>query len=166
MNHCEFELKKTLHTPWGLAHRDKYGYYRIYDNKNKTSCKLHRLFYERFWGVKLPNEIHIHHKDGNPSNNCILNLEAMTQSEHSSLHNSNREVSLNAKMNMSKTRNSSGYFRVDEVKDKRCKRKAYWRYRRYIGHGKSESVCADTIEELKEKVLNKNWEWRKLNGIC
>ena len=162
MNHCEFGLKKTLKTPWGTATRDKYGYYRINDWKNNTSMKLHRLIYENFWGVKLPTEIHIHHKDGNPSNNCILNLEAMTQSEHSSLHNSKRDVPLSARINISKVRNTSGFFRVSEIKDSRCKRKAYFRYRKYIGDGKAVSVCANTIEELKRKVLDKGWEWREI----
>lgn len=164
MNHCEFGLKKSINTPWGLAIRDRLGYYRIGDYKNNTSKKLHRLIYENFWGVKLPDEIHIHHKDGNPSNNCILNLEAMTQSEHSSLHNSKRIVQLSTKLNISKQRNTTGYFRVSEIKDSRAKRKAYYRYRKYIGNGKSISVCANTIEELKQKVLDKGLEWRKLDG--
>lgn len=157
----EFGLKKSIHTPWGLAIRDKLGYYRVNDYKNKTSTKLHRLIYENFWGVKLPNEIHIHHKDGNPSNNCILNLEAMTQSEHSSLHNTLRDVPLSAKLNRSKAKNTSNYFRVSWIKDKRHSKNGYWRYRKYIGGGKSVSVCADNIEELKQKVLKKGWEWIK-----
>lgn len=165
MSHCSLELQDTLHTPWGTAKITGKGYYQISDNQTLHTKKLHRLIYEKFWGVELPSEIHIHHIDENTKNNCILNLEALTKSEHQKKHNLGIKKSLDHKINASKSRNTSGYFRVSEIKDSKCRRNAYWRYRIYIGDGKSESVCADTILELKEKVLAKGWEWRELNGF-
>lgn len=163
MSHCEFGLQPTLHTKWGTAKITGKGYYQIsFPNQPLKTRKLHRLIYEDFWGVELPSEIQIHHIDRNPSNNCILNLEALTKSEHQKIHNIGKDVSLSTKINESKSRNNSGYFRVSEIKDKKCKRGAYWRYRKYIGDGKSLSVCANSIEELKQKVLSKGWVWIKL----
>ena len=79
-------ISEVLHTKWGIA-RFNGGYYTITSGKEGNHGKrLHRLIYEDFWGVKLPHEIHIHHKDRNPLNNCILNLEAMEQSNHNHLH--------------------------------------------------------------------------------
>ncbi len=157
-------LSKTLHTKWGTAKITGAGYYQITNNHAINTKKLHRLIYEDFWGVRLPPEIVIHHKDGNRDNNCILNLEAMTKSEHSSLHNSKRDVVLETKVNLSKSKNTSGYFRVSWIKDNRLNRKGYWRYRCYLGDNKSKSLYADSIDELKQKVLEKGLEWRELNG--
>lgn len=163
MSHCEFGLQPTLHTKWGTAKLTSKGYFQISDNHTLNTKKLHRLIYEDFWGVRLLPEIHIHHKDGNGANNCILNLEAMTKSEHMSFHNSEREINIDTKLKQSKIRNTSGFFRVGWVKDTRSKtRNGYWRYRQYIGNGKSEGVYANTLEELKQKVLSKGWIWKKL----
>ena len=79
-------MSEILHTKWGNA-RVSGGYYRITSKKEGYGGKmLHRLIYEDFWGVKLPPQIQIHHKNKDPLCNCILNLEAMTMSKHRSLH--------------------------------------------------------------------------------
>ena len=53
------------------------------DNKNQYE---YRLIMEKHLGRKLnPNEI-INHKDGNPSNDALYNLEVLTPSEHLSKH--------------------------------------------------------------------------------
>lgn len=85
----DIEPPKTLHTKFGLACLNKgRGYYQICSTKEGNFNKqLHRLIYETFWGITLPQEIQIHHIDENKTNNCILNLEAMTESEHHKLHN-------------------------------------------------------------------------------
>ena len=81
---------KILHTIFGTAKIDHHGYYIITTRKEgNNNQQLHRLIYEKFWGVKIPKGVVIHHKDGNKLNNCILNLEAMTSSDHWKLHTSN-----------------------------------------------------------------------------
>lgn len=80
-------MEKILHTKFGTAKIHKNNYYMITSHKEGNNGKLlHRLIYEDFWNVKLPQEIHVHHKDGNKINNCILNLEAITKAEHTYLH--------------------------------------------------------------------------------
>jgi len=80
-------MNQTIKTKFGSASINADGYYQIKSiNEGNRGKLLHRLIYEDFWGVKLPPQISIHHKDFNKLNNCILNLEAMTISDHQKLH--------------------------------------------------------------------------------
>ena len=61
----------------------KDGYCRILlckDGKNTTHY-IHRLVWERFNG-DIPAKMTINHKDMNKENNCLDNLEMMTQAEN------------------------------------------------------------------------------------
>lgn len=83
----EIQPFETLHTKFGSATIDKYGYYRIVSRKEGNyHKKLHRLIFEDFYG-KIPKECVIHHKNYNKANNCIMNLQLLTNSEHSHIHN-------------------------------------------------------------------------------
>ena len=85
------ECFMTIKTKFGTANIGANGYYKITTSKEGNNNKLlHRLIYESFWNVKLPREVHIHHKDGNKHNNCILNLEALLASDHIRLHGLNQ----------------------------------------------------------------------------
>lgn len=57
-----------------------------YENTN-TGTKLHRFVYEQFHGP-IPPGFQVHHKDDNKVNNDPENLEAMSASAHTILHNS------------------------------------------------------------------------------
>lgn len=50
----------------------------------------HRFIMEVALGRPLKNDEYIHHKDGNRLNNSLDNLEIMSPSEHSKLHNKMR----------------------------------------------------------------------------
>ena len=85
-----FKLKiqpsDKLHTKFGTA-KIIGDYYKISSGKEGNNNKaLHRLIYEDFYGVTLPSEIDVHHKDDNKLNNCICNLEALTHADHASEH--------------------------------------------------------------------------------
>lgn len=47
---------------------------------------LHRMVYEKAHG-KIPYGVVIHHLDGNKHNNALSNLQAMSLTEHTALHN-------------------------------------------------------------------------------
>jgi uncharacterized protein YjhX (UPF0386 family) len=47
----------------------------------------HRLVMERHLGRRLTRREAVHHRDGNPANNDLANLELMSVGEHVALHN-------------------------------------------------------------------------------
>ena len=62
------------------------GHYIISSHKEGNRSKnLHRLIFEDFYGP-IPKNCVVHHKDGNKLNNCIMNLELMTWSDHAKHH--------------------------------------------------------------------------------
>jgi HNH endonuclease len=48
---------------------------------SRGGTKLHRDVWQAAFGP-IPRGCHIHHRDGNPDNNCIANLECVPASEH------------------------------------------------------------------------------------
>ena len=83
-----------INTEFGVARKDKRGYYRISSRKEGNKGKLlHRLIFEEFYKTKLPKNIVIHHNDGDPTNNNIWNLIPMRWEEHTFLHHKGREFS-------------------------------------------------------------------------
>ena len=59
-------------------------------NEERRHAKgLHVAIWEFYHHQKVPTECCIHHKDGNPFNNDINNLECVNKSEHFSKHSLN-----------------------------------------------------------------------------
>ena len=69
--------------PRSKRRSDKVYFQRI-DSDGKPK-RLHIAIYEHYKGP-VPEGYHIHHKDGNPLNNDISNLEAVVGSAHLSAH--------------------------------------------------------------------------------
>lgn len=70
--------------------KSKWGNVTIKDNHYMVYSQgepLHRLIWKEFYDCEIPKGHVIHHKDGNPLNNCILNLQLLSISEHAKLHN-------------------------------------------------------------------------------
>lgn len=96
--------KKVLHTKFGIAKIDN-GYFRISSSKEGNYNKyLHRLIFEDFYNMIIPEGYIIHHKDGNKINNCILNLQLLREFDHLSLHHKGLKHSDEAKIKMSKAK--------------------------------------------------------------
>lgn len=66
-----------------------YGY-RLVRIDGKYYLK-HRLIWEAIYGP-IPKDMIVHHKDGDRLNNNIDNLEIMSRSQHTSLHNKMRGI--------------------------------------------------------------------------
>ena len=163
-------INKTLYTKYGTARINNEGYYWITSRKEGNNGKrLHRLIATDYFGdwINKPlidgERIEIHHVDGNPLNNCVLNLLPIPASEHRRLHHIDKNVSGNTKMKISESNNTSGYYRVDKHKDKTCKQGFIWRYQ-YVENGKRKSICSVSIDKLEKKVKAKGLKWKKLNG--
>ena len=75
-----------MKTKFGNAEVWGNGYYYITSSaEGNFKQLLHRLVFEDFYGT-IPKGCVIHHKDGNKTNNCIMNLQLLTESEHHRQH--------------------------------------------------------------------------------
>lgn len=77
----------------GGRSKRKDGYVRILDQGLERVDKRvleHRKIMENHLRRKLKNNEIVHHKDDNPSNNLISNLEVLTLKEHSRMHTQKR----------------------------------------------------------------------------
>ena len=63
---------------------------------------------------------------------------------------------LNARINMSKSNNTSGYYRVSWDKARNS-----WFYKYYTEDGKRKKIYAKTVERLEQRVVDKGLDWVK-----
>ena len=70
------------HPSWVNGKRvDIRGYVFVKDENEKIVVE-HRHVYEKFYKLKIPKNMEIHHRDKNKSNNDINNLKMVTRAEH------------------------------------------------------------------------------------
>ena len=143
-----------IETKFGIANLDADGYYHITSRKEGNNGKyLHRLIFEDFYQTTIPNNWIIHHDDGNKLNNEIWNLVPMTRAEHVAIH----KKGVNSTKS-SKTKTSTGYYRVYKQPDKLCKQGFIYSYR-YPVDGKIRALSSVDIHKLEEKVKSKGLDW-------
>lgn len=81
---CRDEHRRgTEHHNWkgGLRRGHNWGYLRVTDGRY-----VHRMVMEQKLGRQLSSDEHVHHIDGDVSNNSPSNLELVTNSEHRRIH--------------------------------------------------------------------------------
>lgn len=149
--------KHRTKTQLGFVHKNNKGYYRTSDNQ-----LLHRKIWEEFYGQKIPDGYVIHHRDENPLNNDISNLQLMTHEEHLSHHHKGKPIHINTKVGLSKAKTTTGYFRVNKKPCPRCKKGYIYRYQYYDVDGVRKSITSTSLKRLMLKVQGHNLEWRKL----
>ena len=159
--------KQVLHTKFGTAKVDG-EYYRISSNEKRNYKKyLHRLIFEDFYGIEVPEGFVVHHKDGNKLNNCILNLELMREFDHRSLHNKGSTHSPEAKMKMSKAKkgkyigkdswNYKDYYRVVKLDNRNG-------VQRYVIKKDGDSIKASTNPLFLSKWFKENYPNEQLEN--
>ena len=181
----------SLKTKFGSVRLNSDGYYQICSDEYGNNLKLwHRLIWENFYGVEIPKGYIIHHKNEIKTDNCILNLQLMEETEHKKLHQtgkvfskerrdkiskavrkidvfnvkSNKSHNIDYSVEMSKRmNNSTGYFRVSKHISPKFKQGFTWKYRYYDENGKRHSIYSIDIETLKERVLERGLEWKVLD---
>lgn len=67
------------------------NYFWRHDKWKESPVALHRQIYEDVYG-SIPPKHHIHHKDGDFSNNSIENLECIAAGEHRKRHPASEEA--------------------------------------------------------------------------
>ena len=160
-----------MKTIYGNAEITNEGYYRITTEKEGKHGKLlHRLIFEDFYGP-IPNGCVIHHKDGVKTNNCIMNLQLLTKSEHHKLHSKCENHPMFGKHHSDETRrkiseakkceNTTGYYRVYKQKNPAYKQGFTWAYQ-YYEDGKHRTTSSTDIKKLEEKVRQKGLKWEAL----
>jgi hypothetical protein len=176
-----------MKTKYGTAKIGKDGYYRITSMKEGNNGKiLHRLIARDYFGDWIDEplidgeKIEIHHIDGNPLNNCVLNLLPLSKSEHLSLHKSGENNPMygktgensprygehhseESKQKMSEANNTSGYLNVCKQKNKTYKQGFQWVYR-YSEDGKRKRLTSVDIKKLESKVKARGLPWKKLKN--
>ena len=68
---------------------------------------VHRVVFEAVNKLRIPENFEINHKDGNPTNNCIENLEMLTRKEHVEYHKRLRKERRKKEKRLRQARNSS-----------------------------------------------------------
>lgn len=161
MYKLEIEPSETLHTKFGTAQIGNTGYYYISTKDKGNQHKLlHRLIYEDFYGT-IPKDCIIHHKDNNCLNNCLMNLQILNRAKHIELHHTGSYHSNETCVKISKSLNSTGYFRVHKQKDSRIKQGFLWKYQYWVD-GKQKSITRVNLDDLKEEVLKRGLKWEKI----
>jgi hypothetical protein len=74
----------------GLVYRLSGNYYRRHQWGKPGPTNLHRAIWEKHHGP-VPDDCEIHHRDGDPFNNDLANLECVNASEHQRQHTTERQ---------------------------------------------------------------------------
>lgn len=92
--------------PWnagtGQGWTDKRGYRWLYvtENGRRVARREHRVAMERHLGRRLDPWELVHHKDGNPANNAIENLEITEWGAHTANHHKGGRKAEDARRSM------------------------------------------------------------------
>lgn len=179
-------------TEFGKIRQDQHGYYIISTNeKGLAGKKLHRLLYCKYNNCTFSKEtllkmskarkgkkhseetkrkMSIARKGRTLSDYHIMRLrESHIGLKHSeetkkqmSIDRKGKKLTEKQKRNVSKSKNTTGFFRVSKAKRKSCKQGFYYVYSYYEG-GKRKAITATNINKLKEKVVSKGLEWYKFD---
>lgn len=159
---------EVLHTEWGNAKiNHNLGYYQISSQKEGNYGKyLHRLIFEKFYNMEIPKGFVVHHKNENKLDNCILNLQLMSLSEHIKLHcsgennyNYGKTIPLEQRIKIGNSRR--GIKHTEETK-KRISEIQTLSYARVVKHGVSPQGKQNYTIILKGKMLKSSINPKKL----
>ena len=75
----------------------------------------------------------------------------------------NKHHTQESRVKISKSNNTSGYYNVCKVSDKRYKQGFYWMYRWRDDEHKEQKIYSTDLEKLKKRVLEKKLLWYKFN---
>lgn len=103
--------------------------------------KLHRAIYESVHG-KIPAKYHVHHKDKNPLNNDISNLECVNPTDHNKKHDADRTWRVRGK--------------TFPLICMQCKQE----YLSYNPAGHRNNFCSKDCSKLFNRLLKRHYIWK------
>lgn len=92
---------------------------------------------------------------------CRSKVSQSNMGENNHMYGKKHDIA--SEILMSKSKNTSGYFRVDKYKDKNAKQGFYWRYQYYDLDGKKKSIKSANIDKLKNKVQKLGLDWYEIS---
>ena len=176
-------MNTKISTKYGTAILNSDGYYVISSNeKGNRGKQLHRLIARDYFGEWIDNGFHIHHLDGDVTNNCVLNLMPLSPSDHRTLHNFDnnhmkgktgdkcphygKRHSLNHRARLSKLKNTTGIYRVTKMKRNDVKQGFVWVYQYYDENRKRRKIVSVSLKKLEKKVKSLDLDWFYLENSC
>ena len=112
-------------------------------------------------GVPMPNHVkEMMHK--------IHKGKILSDETKQKISNSKKGVKLKDTTNMSKNKNSTGFFRVSTKPCQKCEHGFTWIYQYYDENGKHKVIHSVNLLKLKQKVVNQGHDWfiiDKLNAL-
>ena len=143
------------------------GYYRITGGDNLGKY-LHKVIWENFYDIDVPEGYHIHHKNGNKLDNCILNLQLIRKSEHHKIHQQGENNSMYGKKftkdhasKLSKN-GECNFFRVSVEHNSAYKNGIRYKYCYYDENNNHKSISRGNLKDLEMEVKKRNLEWFEL----
>ena len=169
-------------TVFGMAKLDASNHYYISSRREGNHGKLlHRLIYESYYNMEIPKGFQIHHRNNNPLDNHIENLEMLSQSEHMKHHANNMSENHRNKISksklgkknamygkphskehrkkQSKALTSTGIFHVRKAKDSSYKKGYKWCYEWQNSKNKPQVITRASLFDLRDEVLKRGLEW-------
>ena len=132
---------KKYHRYPNSKRRQHREYYYRHDKWGEPPFPLHRQIYLDFNG-EIPEGYHIHHIDGDTSNNSPDNLEAISPTEHRKRHPASEETKEKFRENAKKNDNLGKWRKENPEKARECA----------IANGKKNTSLADWKKNNPEKA--------------
>ena len=146
------------------------GYFRVTKHKDKTCLKGFRYIYRYYQNGKRKeiSSVNITKLERNVIKQGLDWFIVDEKKAEVTLNESNivcdkkfEHHTLNSRKQISKTKNTSGYYGVTKTNTKAYRQGFCYMYQYYDDNGKRKKISAKTIEDLKRKVISKSLLWEK-----
>ena len=74
-----------------------------------------------------------------------------------------KSLSKEGRLNMSKSRNTTGYYHVYKENNNQYAQGFLWRYKYHDKNNRLKSICATDLEKLEKKVKEKGFDWIEID---
>ena len=171
-----------LKTKFGRAYIGNHGYYVVTSKKEGNHNKLlHRLIFEDVHKCTILDGVHVHHIDGNKTNNNSNNLELKYAFDHHRDHSTGNRHLLKDRKKMSEKKkgrsnpqSQTGYYRVHKENGKQYSKGFIWTYSvhesriKETGHKIIYRCRRTSLKTLRDQVIKDGYEWKVVdqNKAC